>query len=354
MRILAIDIGSTSRKATKSYASCLDTSTGEIERSSCPTLPGPLLALLGTFRPDRVVIEQTVGTGWIVDLCRGAGVAEVQALNPRDPAWLNRTAKTDRLDADLLAHLSASGQAKTVHVPDDRVRQWRVLVDYRHRLVHRRTRVKNRIKALLRNRGLPTSHLWTAESLQRLTALAQPIATCSVDHLWHGELHTELAQLTEIDIHINAVTTRLDHLVDICPSAKLLTQLDGIGPRTAEAVVSVIDNPLRFTNRKKLGAYLGLVSKVHQSGSNCRYGGITKAGNPLLRALLTQVVQSAILTKKGWIYDVYMHLRHPHERSGHRAIMATARRVAVILWAKLRDHRRSNPHLPLFDIREAA
>jgi transposase len=113
--------------------------------------------------------------GYFVDMCRGANVPEVQVANPRDPAWRNRTSKTDRQDADLLAQLSASGPIRTVHVPEDHIRQWRVLIDYRHKLVHRRTRIKNRIKALLRNRGMPTGTLWNAEGMARLHDLALPM-----------------------------------------------------------------------------------------------------------------------------------------------------------------------------------
>jgi transposase len=354
MIILGIDLGSSGRKATKSYATVLNTNTGEIERTSCPTTTDALLGLLGAHRPDRVVVEQTVGTGWFVDMCRGARVAEVQVANPRDPAWRNRTSKTDRQDADLLAHLSASGQIRTVHVPEDHIRQWRVLIDYRHELVHRRTRIKNRIKALLRNRGLPTGTLWNADGMARLRDFALPMDSCMITELWRGELHTELAQLEEIQQHLTVITERLDQLVEGCAPARALAQLDGIGPRTAEAVISTIDDPLRFTDRKKIGSYLGVVPRVRQSGAVSRYGGITKAGNAVVRTMLTQVVQSAIRRKEGWINDIYQKIHRADERCPNRAALATVRRVAIILWAKFRDQRRAAPTQPLFKVRAAA
>lgn len=350
----AIDLGSTSAKPTKSFATRLDTSTGEMMRSSFPTTPSALLEALAAAKPDRVIVEQCVGVGWVVDLCHGAQIKQVLVVNPRDPAWKNRKTKTDRQDADLLAHLSASGQVSTVHVPEDRVRQWRMVIDYRHILVRRRTRVKNRIRSILRNRGLSTTKLWTNEGMERLAEESKPINKCHVDQLWRGELHTELSQLEELLGHIDEVSKRLDRLVDICPGAKEITQLDGIGPRSAEAVIAALDDPLRFPDRRKVAAYFGVVPRVHQSGRTSRYGGITKAGDPLVRTMLTQAVRSAIKIEKGWIYDIFSKLHREHESSKNRAVLATVRRVSIILWAKFRDRRRSNPQEPLFNLVPAA
>ena len=354
MIIFGVDLGSTSGKPSKSYISVLDTETGEIQRTSCPTTADALLSQLGAFRPHRVVVEQTIGTGWFVDMCRGANVPEVQVVNPRDPAWRNRTSKTDRQDADLLAHLSTTGQVRTVHVPEDHIRQWRILIDYRHELVQRRTRIKNRIKSLLRNRGLPTGSLWNREGMASLRAMAKPMDACSVYDLWRGQLFTEYNQLKEMEEHLGSITECLDRLVEACVPARDMANLPGIGPRTAEAVVATIDDPLRFPDRKKVGSYLGVVPRVRQSGAVARYGGITKAGDALVRTMLVQAVHSAIRRQQGWLYDLYLKTHRPDESCPNRAALATVRRASVILWAKFRDHRRANPQQLLFPERVAA
>ncbi len=347
MIILALDLGSTCTKATKTAATMLDTDTGEIRRTKCQTSPADLVGLLDAYRPQRVVLEQTNGTGWVVDCLRGADVQDIQVVNTRDAAWRNRTSKTDRNDADLLARLSATGQLRTVHVPARDIREWRGLIDYRHQLVRRRTRIKNHIKSLVRNQGLPTGKLWSTEGLERLAKLAKPIGSCPLDELWTGELATELTMLAEVGSHLAAVTTRLDGLVNRSPMATQLADLPGIGPRTAEIVVATLDDPTRFATRKQVGAYFGAVPKVSQSGGSSRHGKITKAGDGLARAMLTQVVQSARRRKSGWIYDIYSKLLHPKEKNTNRAVQATVRRVVVILWAKCRDRRRAHPCEPL-------
>lgn len=343
MRILALDLGSTSRKATKTHATVLDTETGEIQRTALATTPTALLELIGTHRPDRVVLEVTTGCGWVVDLCREAAVKEVQVANPNDPAWRNRTSKTDRSDADLLARLSAGGTLRTVHIPERPVREWRVLIDYRHRLVAARTRIKNRLKAILRDQGLPTGRLWNQVGLTSLGVLAKPVEGCEPDELWRGVLWEELARLREIEQHLAQVTKCLDALVKSSPGGRELLKVDGVGERAAEIVTATIDDPLRFHNRKQLGAYFGLVPRVLQSGNGLRHGRITKAGDSLARAMLIEIVHLGIRQKDGWIRATYEHCLRQDPTRQKRAITATARKLVVRLWAKLRDHRRANP-----------
>lgn len=67
-----------------------------------------------------MVVEQTLRTGRLVDMCRGANVPKVHG-QPTRTRLVHRTSKTDRQDADLLAQLSTTGQLRTVHV------QWRIL-----------------------------------------------------------------------------------------------------------------------------------------------------------------------------------------------------------------------------------
>ena len=345
MLILALDLGSTCRKSTKTFATLLNTEGGEIRRTSVPTTPDGLLGLHRTYQPDRVVLEQTSSTGWVVDIFRAANVLDIQVVNPRDEAWRNRSTKTDRHDADLLAKLSATDQVRTVHVPETRVRQWRCLIGLREEIVRQRTRAKNHVKALLRAQGLPAgAGLWTAEGAAHLATLAKPIAECTANELWRGALRMALDRLAEATAHRTAITKRLDRLVDDCPMAKVMTALAGIGPRAAEQIAATLDDPRRFATRRQVGVYIGAVPKVSQSGGTLRHGGITKAGNPSARGVLTQIVHAAIHRNTPWIADIYHHLRRNDKTRGMRAVQGTVRRILVIMWAKCRDHRRAHPN----------
>ena len=345
MLILALDIGSTCRNSTKTFASVVNTESAEIRRSSAPTTPEGLLGLVRVFGPDRVVLEQTSSTGWVVDLFRAANVPEIQVVNPKDEAWRNRTTKTDRHDADLLAKLSVTGQVRTVHVPETRVRQWRCLIGLRTEAVRQRTRIKNHIKAILRAQGLPAgAGMWTIPGLAHLDSLAKPLADCPASDLWRGALRVKLDQYTQQTAHLTTITDRLDRLVDACPLAQVMTKLDGIGPRAAEQIAATLDDPRRFATRRQVGMYIGAVPKVSQSGNTLRHGHITKTGNASARGVLTQIVHAAIHRNTPWIADIYHQVRRGDKSRGMRAVQATVRRILVILWAKCRDHRRANPN----------
>ena len=56
--------------------------------------------------------------------------------------------KNDRADAEKLAKLLFLGEVPTVYVPSQDVRAWRQLVEYRRRLIAKRTRTKNALRAI--------------------------------------------------------------------------------------------------------------------------------------------------------------------------------------------------------------
>jgi transposase len=332
MRILGLDLGT---PTSKTAASLLDTDTGERQRTMTPTHPSDLMQMVRRWSPQRVVLEATHATGWVVDLLRALDL-EVQVVNPRDPAWVNRTVKTDRQDADLLTMLSASGQVRTVVIPEAGVRHWRSLISYRQRLVASRTRVKNHIKAILRRQGLATGRLWTAEGLANLRTLARPLEECQPADYWRGELDLELQRLADAESHVATLSKRLDAIGQSDARVRLLMEQDGVGPRLAEAVVAFIDQPQRFRTGKQVGAYAGLAARVHQSGQISRMGGITRMGNPVLRSLLVEVAWLAV-RREGWMRDVYTRVARGDPQRRQRAIVAVARRLLIRLWATLRD-----------------
>jgi len=147
MKIMALDLGK-----SKMVGCMYETVAGTHRFESAPLDRGTLETALDAEQPDRVVIEVGTSAGWVGDLVRGRGI-ELQVANPSHQAWRWRCVKkkTDRLDALKLAELSASDQLPMVHLPQRDVRQWRSLIRYRHRLIARRTGVKNRIRS--RGRG---------------------------------------------------------------------------------------------------------------------------------------------------------------------------------------------------------
>lgn len=336
MRILALDLGK-----SKSVAYRLDTATGEVGFKTVLTRPATLTRLTAQWRPDRAVFEIGPLAGWVHEVMTGCGVREIQVANPMGEAWRwrNLKRKTDRDDAVKLAELSAAGQLPTVHLPRGDVRQWRQTIAYRMTLVDRQTAVKNRVRAILAMVAEPWpsgKNGWTAEARTRLASLARPLAECGPEDLWRGMLALELQTLEHLRDQIAAVEMRLAAVAAGDKRVARLQTIPGLGPRTAEALVALLDDPHRFRSARHVSSYLGLVPRQFQSGMMDRRGRITKRGSRRVRRLLVQAAWTALR------WNPTLRRRFERLTRGHRgrrkiAIVAVARQMAVIAWAMLRD-----------------
>ncbi len=111
----------------------------------------------------------------------------------------------------------------------------------------------------------------------------------------------------------------------------------GIGPITALAFHSAIDDPIRFRRSRSVGAYFGLTSRRHSSGEIDWSGRISKCGDRMLRSylfeaagvLLTRVSQWCKL--KAWGHRLWKRIGFK------KAKVAVARKLAVILHRMWRD-----------------
>src|SRR5688572_5440505 len=187
--ILAIDLGK-----AKSLLCWYQTVDQTHKLKTIASTPQAFHDALIERKVDRVVIEVCDMAGWVKDLCDTLGIPiEIANVNTEGWRWRNVRSKTDQTDVLKLARLSAMNQLPTVHLPDRQTRHWRSLILYRHKLVERRTAVKNSIHALLVAEGRAMRagrEAWTNESMKKLRALAKPIGECrSLDDLWSGHLH---------------------------------------------------------------------------------------------------------------------------------------------------------------------
>jgi transposase len=336
-RILAIDLG-------KFKSTACDFNSETNEHMFCPvrTRPQAIHDLIAERSPDRVVIEVGSQAGWIQDMCQEMGV-EVQVANPNHEGWRwkNVKRKTDRDDALKLAKLSAVGQLPMINLPSREVRQWRALVEYRAKLVCRRTAIKNSIRSVLDRQGLTMPagwRGWACESLEELRALSRPMGQVDIEDLWRGRLAMELAALDQIEALIEEAEKKLDRIGAADKRVRLLRTIPGVGARLAETVVAVIDDPKRFESRRAVAAYVGLVPRQFESGTMNRTGRITGSGNRLLRALLIEVGWMACRYNPQ-IKGIFEQTCRGTKSRRKIAVVATARRLLIICWAMLRDNK---------------
>jgi transposase len=335
MKILALDLGK-----YKTVGCEYEGETGKHRFHTIATRAQELHDLVVAVAPDRVVIEICSIAGWVSDLVQSMGI-ELQVANPSDDAWRWRKVKkkNDRQDALKLAQLSTVNQLRTVYIPESETRQWRALIAYRQQLVWRRTKIKNHIRDLLLREGklLPRAEkCWTKLGVVALEEMARPLNGVALNELWRGELGIELAQLRELQQQVQIVEEKLNQMGAADERVKLLRTAPGVGPRLAEAVVALLDDPRRFQTVGEVSAYIGMVPKQLDSGETERSGRITRHGNRLVRSLLVEVAWAG-LRHNPWARATYQRISGGKKSRKKIAIVAVGRKLLVRCWAMLRD-----------------
>ena len=100
---------------------------------------------------------------------------------------------------------------------------------------------------------------------------------------------------------------------------------------TALAFKATIDDPHRFPKSSAVGPYLGLTPRLHESGEKAWRGHITRRGDRLLRDLLYAAAMSHMTIFQGHTDLKSWGMEIAKRRGMKRAIVAVARRLAVIL-----------------------
>ncbi|NJK53765.1 MAG: IS110 family transposase [Leptolyngbyaceae cyanobacterium SU_3_3] len=341
MKILAIDLGK-----FKSVACLFDTATNQATYETIPMFQSVIENLLHQSQAEQVVIETCTNSGWVDDICQTQGYG-VLVANPNQEAWQWRNVKrkTDKDDALKLAKLAVLDQIHPVHVPSASTRQYRRLVKYRKTLVWRMNQIHNSIRALLMAQGMTMpsrAKAWTIEGIKALRQHCNPIAECSIDELWKGELDLELTLLDHLEDQHDQVEKQLNQLAKHEEQVQRLMTIPGVGRRTAEVIFTALDKPERFANARQVSAYAGLVPDQRQSGQTNKLGSITRRGSRLLRGALVEV-SWMLLRFNPWAQKTYERICGGQKTRKKTAIVALARKLLVRCWAMLRDKQAWNP-----------
>jgi transposase len=189
--------------------------------------------------------------------------------------------KSDAIDAIAAAHAAIATSDLTRHHIDERVRELRVLTDYRSDLVKRRTMMINQLKA--------QSHLWldhTPGDLARTKALATLTARLHAaqvgTHVRHviAEMISELADVNQRIHDLDAMIKEL-----VRPLAPNLLAITGISHNSAAVLLAEISDITRFSSSAKLARYTGCAPIPVYSADNERHR-LHRGGNRRLNSVL--------------------------------------------------------------------
>lgn len=318
---------------------CIFATDGElIEQRIAPTRER-LTATLGSRAPAKILVEASTESEWVARLLEGMG-HEVIVADPNFAAMYatrGRRVKTDRRDARTLAEACRLGAYRPAHRTSDEQRHVRAQLAVRESLVRTRTKFISLVGALLRREGWRIRSGAAEAFAKRVGELALP-----------AHLRSEIAPLLAVMVHVNAQIAELDQAIEqIVESDERVDGLctaPGVGPITAAAFVSSIDEAKRFRSAHQVEAYLGLVPSEQSSGERQRKGAITKAGDGRVRGLLVEAALCIMRVRTAQGEALRQWAERIKARRGSKiAAVALARKLAGILFAMMRDGSRFRP-----------
>ena len=218
-------------------------------------------------------------------------VDSIKVANPDKMTWIYRTAKkNDRMNARKMAVLLSIGEIPAVYMPSKEVRQWRVIICHRRKLLAKAVTAKNRIRAVFKSQGIsrPFHKGGWWKIINRLWMRRFCDGSFDAENLWRMQLSNLLDELEMTEKQIDSVTEYLDGYLDKQAGGKLLMSIPGVGPRTAEAVLAYTDDVDRFDSGKEYCSYFGVTPKLDESGNSRRLGHISKKGPSVVRWVLVE------------------------------------------------------------------
>jgi transposase len=110
-----------------------------------------------------------------------------------------------------------------------------------------------------------------------------------------------------------------------------LMTVPGVGALVAVTFKTAVDDPGRFRTAKAVGAHFGLTPKRYQSGETDVTGGISKAGDAMVRTALYEAA-NVMLTRAGRFSTLKRWGLEVAKRRGmRRAKVALARKLSTVL-----------------------
>jgi len=330
--VIGIDLGD------RKHAVCVTDKHGNtLKEYSIPNRSERLERLAEDYPGALIAMEVGTHSPWISRLLKAKG-AEVIVANARKlRAIYTNERKCDRRDAQMLAKL-ARVDPELLHPVEhgsEQAQRDLLTIKLRDTLVRQRVNIMSSIRGSLKALGI------------RLPSPSSP--SFAKQARLHLEEHPEILPAIEPCLRvIDELSARIRDFEKTIrsaakskyPQAQKLQQITGVGPITSLSFVLSIEDPLRFSDSRNVGAYLGLVPRRDQSGDTDKELPISKTGNRYLRSLLVQCAQH-ILGHFGPDCDLRRQGLKLAARGGKsakkKAVIAIARKLAVLMLTLWKD-----------------
>jgi transposase len=310
-----------------------------------------------TEKCDVVACEST-SDFWVPIYDSLIGHLTVIVGNARDMKAFTHK-KTDKIDSEFIAQLALNNMIKPSRVFSKNQREFRSYIRLRHKLVQKRTDIKNVAHAILASEMFRLNDVLTdifgkngikilsgissGKNVDQIIESLSPNVRKKSDKI-REVLDREMSLSAAIRIQIClSLIKNIDEQINILEAEifryayknhnremKLLMSSPGVGEISAATIIAEIGDFNDFSSGDKLASWLGLVPNVYQSADKYHNGRITKRGSKVARWILIQVAQAAARKNGSKLKEFFERKK---KTIGHsKAIVALARKIVTILW----------------------
>lgn len=234
--------------------------------------------------------------------------------------------KTDKNDARGIAQLLRSGWYSRVHIKSIESHQVRALLSSRKAVLTKCIDLEQEIRGLFKIFGIKLP-----------------------PKLGHGSFDPKVRPLIEADQALSqsllpmldarlvlyrtflTLENRVRNLAKQDRICQRLMTAPGVGPITALTFKAGVDDPTRFKRSRTVPAHFGLTPRRFQSGEIDFEGHISRAGDANVRATLYVAANSMMTRSSQWSPLKAWGMKLAKTRGHKRAVIAVARKLAVIL-----------------------
>lgn len=265
---------------------------------------------LGPLEPHLVVLEATGGFEQTVAAALVAAAIPLAVVNPRQIRDFARAtgqlAKTDALDAKVIARFAAKVQPEPRPVPDEQARALGELVARRRQLIEMMVAERNRRRQLSSRRLL--------KSVDRLLAVLQK-------------------ELTELDRDIGEGIRSTPAWRE---RDELLRSVPGVGNVVARTLIADLPELGRL-DRKQIAALVGIAPLNRDSGK-MRGKRTTWGGRAKVRCVL--YMAALVASRRNPVLAAFYQRLLRAGKAKKLALTAVMRKLLTILNAMVRDNKR--------------
>src|SRR5215212_7189280 len=255
---------------------------------------------------------------------------DVRLIPPQYVKPYVKRGKNDRNDAEAICEAAGRPGMRFVLAKSEEQQADGLVLKVRETLLGQRTRLINTLRGHAAEFGVIA-----AKGTSQVAALLAAIeAEQSIPASAKAMLALLGEEIAHLDGRLKELETKLLAMHRANAISRLLATIPGIGPIIALTLAVEID-PKVFQSGRHLAAWLGLTPREHSTGGQQRLGGISRAGNERLRALLvtgaTAVIRHAGREASKLATPCLRQLLSRKPRK--LAAVALANKMARIVWA---------------------